>query len=31
MHPVVIHCAQRFALRLAWIGLAFGALLCAAS
>jgi len=31
MEPVVIHCAHRFAVRLAWIGLAFGALLCAAS
>jgi hypothetical protein len=31
MQSVVIHCAQRFALRLAWIGVAFGALLAAAS
>jgi hypothetical protein len=31
MRSVVIHCAQRFALRLAWISLAFGALLAAAS
>jgi hypothetical protein len=31
MQSVVIHCAQRFALRLAWISLAFGALLAAAS
>jgi hypothetical protein len=31
MQSVVVTCAQRFALRLAWIGLAFGALLAAAS
>jgi hypothetical protein len=26
MDKVIIHCARRFALRLAWIGLAIGAL-----
>jgi len=28
---VIVHCASRFAVRLAWIGLTFGALLVVAS